>query len=258
MSIGIYKITSPSNKIYVGQSVNIERRFKHYENLKEIKGQKKIYFSIKKYGYENHLFEILEECSIDELDSREEYWINLYNSCNNGLNISEGGGSFGKFNKGKKRPSKVKRKISQTKQNNPRKTTKEMIQTYRDTSPSKKEVFQYDLEGNFIKKYPSINEASRQLEIRNDGISACLRRKQKSAYGFQWFYTFQNYVHPITESSKPPQWKGNRNLELDKHIIEILKMYDEGKNITSIARKFNVHRDAIKQRINENKNLWNP
>jgi len=254
MIIGIYKITSPSNKIYIGQSINIERRFKHYKNLKEIKGQKKIYFSIKKYGYENHLFEILEECSMDKLDVREKYWINLYDSCNKGLNISEGGGCFGKFNKGKKRSPKTKQKISQTKQNNPRKITKEMIQIYRDTSTTKKEIFQYDLEGNFIKKYPSINEASRQLEIRNDGISACLRGKQKSAYGFQWFYTFQTNIPPIVESSKPPQWKGNRNLELDKYITEILKMYNEGKNITAIAKTFNVHRDAIKKRITEGTN----
>jgi predicted GIY-YIG superfamily endonuclease len=37
MSIGIYKITSPSNKIYIGQSINIERRIKQYKLLKEIK-----------------------------------------------------------------------------------------------------------------------------------------------------------------------------------------------------------------------------
>jgi len=41
MSIGIYKITSPSNKIYIGQSINIERRIKQYKLLKEIKKCKK-------------------------------------------------------------------------------------------------------------------------------------------------------------------------------------------------------------------------
>jgi hypothetical protein len=252
MSIGIYKITSPSNKIYVGQSIDIERRFKHYKNLKEIKGQKKIYYSIKKYGYENHVFEILEKCNVDELDSKEEYWIVFYDSCNKGLNISEGGGSFGKFNKGKKRSTKVKNKISQTKQKNPRKTTKEMIQLYRDTSKSKKEVFQYSLEGNFINKYPSINEASRQLKIRNDGISACLRKKQNTAYGYQWFYTLQDNVFTLNIGEKPKKWIGNRNTDIDTKISEIIKLYLEGSNVTQIAKIFNVHRDVIKIRLKEN------
>ena len=249
MSIGIYKITSPSNKVYIGQSINLERRFKHYKNLKEIKGQKKVYYSIKKHGYINHTFEILEECSENELNEREVYWINFYNCVEEGLNISSGGGSFGKLNKGKKRSLQTKTKISQTKQNNPRDTTEEMIQMYRDTSTSQKQIFQYDLDGNFISKYISINEAARQLDIRNDGISACLRGKQNTAYGYRWFYTSQSYLTPIIRVSKPPNWKGNRNVEIDTHIPEIIKLYKEGENIAFIARKFKVHRDVIKNRI---------
>jgi group I intron endonuclease len=64
--IGIYKITSPTNKIYIGQSVDIERRFKEYKRL-NCKKQTKLYFSLKKHGVENHVFEILEECSQDNL-----------------------------------------------------------------------------------------------------------------------------------------------------------------------------------------------
>ena len=90
MSIGIYKVTSPSGKTYIGQSVDIERRFKHYANLNNIKGQIKVYHSMKKYGYENHTFEMIEECTLDELDSREIYWISYYQSNIIGLNISEG------------------------------------------------------------------------------------------------------------------------------------------------------------------------
>ena len=249
MSIGIYKIPSPSNRVYIGQSINLERRFKHYKNLKEIKGQKKVYHSIKKYGYINHTFEVLEECSENELNEREVYWINFYNCVEEGLNISGGGGSFGKLNKGKKRSLQTKTKISRTKQDNPRDTTEEMTQMYRDTSTSKKQIFQYDLDGNFISEYESINEAARQLGIRNDGISDCLREKQKTAYNFRWFYTPQTNLTPIIRASKPPNWKGNRNIEIDKNIPEIINLYKGGENVTSIARKFKVHRDVIKNRI---------
>ena len=55
--IGIYKITSPSGKVYVGQSVNIERRLKEYKILK-CKKQVKLYNSFIKYGFENHKIEI--------------------------------------------------------------------------------------------------------------------------------------------------------------------------------------------------------
>ena len=77
--IGIYKITSPSNKIYIGQSVNIEERFKQYKHLK-CKGQTILHRSLKKYGVENHTFEIVCECEISELNSKERYYQELYSA----------------------------------------------------------------------------------------------------------------------------------------------------------------------------------
>jgi group I intron endonuclease len=58
--IGIYKITSPSGKVYIGQSWDIERRFKQYKKTFGIR-QSKLYNSIIKYGIENHIFEIIHE-----------------------------------------------------------------------------------------------------------------------------------------------------------------------------------------------------
>lgn len=75
--IGIYKITSPSGKVYIGQSVDIESRIKKYANC-NCKLQVRLYSSIKKYGWENHIFKIIEECSIEELNSRERYWQDQY------------------------------------------------------------------------------------------------------------------------------------------------------------------------------------
>jgi group I intron endonuclease len=74
--IGIYKITSPSEKIYIGQSVDIKRRFKQhkYNDLDTILSR-----SFKKYGFQNHTFEILEECSVELLNERERYWQEYYN-----------------------------------------------------------------------------------------------------------------------------------------------------------------------------------
>ena len=75
--IGIYKITSPTNKIYIGQSIDIDDRFRKYKNLNCIR-QTIIYNSLKKYGWEQHTFEIIEECPVDKLLERETYWKEYY------------------------------------------------------------------------------------------------------------------------------------------------------------------------------------
>lgn len=85
--IGIYKITSPSNKIYIGQSVNIERRFNEYKKLYKSNVQLVLYRSFLKYGILNHKFEIIEQCKLDELNTRERYWQEYYDVLGkNGLN----------------------------------------------------------------------------------------------------------------------------------------------------------------------------
>ena len=56
--IGIYKITSPSNKIYIGQGIDIYIRWNEYKRLK-CKRQPKLYASLKKHGVDNHKFEIV-------------------------------------------------------------------------------------------------------------------------------------------------------------------------------------------------------
>ena len=85
--IGIYKITSPSNKIYIGQSQDIKLRF-YYYSIKSCTGQRKLYHSLKKHGAENHIFEVIEECTIEKLNERERHYQDLYNvTGENGLNL---------------------------------------------------------------------------------------------------------------------------------------------------------------------------
>jgi len=83
MKRGIYKITNPEGEVYIGQSKNIEKRWKHY-TTNPSKNQPKLFYSFLKYGWINHKFEIIEECN--NLIERERYWISYYKSENNGLN----------------------------------------------------------------------------------------------------------------------------------------------------------------------------
>lgn len=51
-----------------------------------------------------------------------------------------------------------------------------------------KKVFQYDLQGNFIKEWPSVREIQRQLGYSNQNICACCLGKYKQSYGYIWSY----------------------------------------------------------------------
>lgn len=84
---GIYKITSPSNKIYIGQSIDILNREKSYKRGSGYKYQTRLKYSINKYGWETHIFEIIEECEFEKLNIKERYWQDHYDVLgSNGLN----------------------------------------------------------------------------------------------------------------------------------------------------------------------------
>lgn len=94
--IGIYKITNTINgKCYIGQSVNIEKRWivhkRVYNNPNAHEYDYHIYRAFRKYGIEQFKFEVIEECSIADLNQREIYWINYYNSYKDGYNQTSGG-----------------------------------------------------------------------------------------------------------------------------------------------------------------------
>lgn len=84
--IGIYKITSPSGKVYVGQSIDIEKRFNRYKKM-HCKLQVRLFNSLKKHGSDSHIFEVIECCDVDSLNEREYYWQVFYDVLgSNGLN----------------------------------------------------------------------------------------------------------------------------------------------------------------------------
>jgi len=59
------------------------------------KKQRRLYNSLKKYGWEKHKFEIIYECNPAQLNELEKYYVNLFQTFNSthGLNLKEGGGN---------------------------------------------------------------------------------------------------------------------------------------------------------------------
>lgn len=83
---GIYKITSPTGKVYVGEAVNLRIRCSYYLTPNRVKKQRAIYNSLVKHGVELHKIEILEFCSSENLLERERYYQEHFCSVDNGLN----------------------------------------------------------------------------------------------------------------------------------------------------------------------------
>ena len=95
----IYKLISPSDKCYIGQTVNFNRRLSDYKNFHHCEKQKKLFNAIKKYGFENFRIEVIEIINIEskkELQSKlnelEILYIKIFDSivaASKELNISK-------------------------------------------------------------------------------------------------------------------------------------------------------------------------
>ena len=91
---GIYKITNIKNQMcYIGQAKDMRKRLN--EHLKKGLGidtpqGNKLYQAMLEDGIDSFTFELLEECSEEELNSKERYYIELYNSIDYGYNSQSG------------------------------------------------------------------------------------------------------------------------------------------------------------------------
>jgi hypothetical protein len=182
--ICVYKIINlTNNKVYIGQSINYKNRvIKHRYDLRNNKNSsRKLQNTWNKYGENNFKFEIIETCTKDILSEREIYWINFYDSMNNGYNLENGG----RLNK---ELSKETKKLMST--NNPR-VWKGKFGKEHNTS---KTIHQYSLKGDYIASYGSCYEAARILGKNYKSINSCVNNSCKSAYGFQWSFEFYKAI----------------------------------------------------------------
>lgn len=167
--ITIYKITNPLGKVYVGQTINYRKRLNAYRIL-NCRKQKKLHNSLKKYGFNNHSFEILEEVENAKADQREQYWIEYfkcyYKDENKGLNLNKGG-----F------------RMIHTKE------SKEAISKALLNSPNKrsKKLYQYTPELTFVKEWSCMRDITREHGYVTTWLSKATKNN-KIAYGYRWSY----------------------------------------------------------------------
>ncbi len=218
----IYMITSPSGKIYIGSTIDIDQRWIRYKRL-TCSHQTKLYRSLKKYGPENHVFEIIwagELCNMYKYETLIGWGFNCLEKAE-GLNckLPKFGDTYSVFsdeirlkisksNKGFKHSNETKLKMSisgkgrifteEHKKNMSnsfmgRKLSQKQIDNLTNHNKNKmKSVLQYDLNNNFIKEWGSIMSIEKELGISKQSISQCCNNKIKTAGNFKWI--FKNFV----------------------------------------------------------------
>lgn len=189
----IYKITSPTGKIYIGKAVNFATRYATYRN-RLAEGQSALHNSFLKHGFEAHSFEILETAPVDKLIELEIKHIQEYNSFaksnENGLNLTKGGdGTLGRVDsketkerraashRGSKRSEETRERMSLAAKGKPKnyspeelekkktrflgntinlgkKQPPELIAKRIETMGSKGEILQLNDAGELVKKWP--------------------------------------------------------------------------------------------------------
>lgn len=165
---GIY-LLKVNKRLYVGSSKSLNKRLsQHYRKMKAGNHENRfIQRSVDKYGIDSVLFSILENCSIEELLTREKHWIDtLYPELNFKLD-----------------PTTQRNSLSQS-----------------------KKVHQYNLEGELINTYPSCSEAERSTGIQGSSISLCARGEVMSAGKFVWSYkkTTITYTNNSSKAKAKP------------------------------------------------------
>lgn len=231
---GIYKITNLSNrKCYIGQSMNLEKRYRSHRNMLRSNTHHNNHLQHAYNNGDKFIFEVIELCSIDELDEREVKWIQFYGSTNrkNGYNFDSGGKVVRERHPEtiqKQRKSMIeyfsdenKRiELSKKKTSIPLSVVKEIKRTLRFT----------DLERNIIAKHFGVNE--------NIVTHICHVNSH--------YYISEEYNHYLKNRQ--------RNIDSKKNRIAI-RMYRDGCTYEEIAKQINLDmRNAIR-RIKEIKTI---
>lgn len=186
--IGIYKITSPSNRIYVGQSTEVEARIKEYGYIYRSKKQVRLHASFLKHGVENHSFEILQECTAEELNDRERYWQDFYDvTGSNGLNCD----LVDSTNAPKKRSAETRNKIAKKLKGHTynlgrRFTGETLIQIQKGSKarigiPLAESTKQLLREANLGKKY---SEEARKNMSKNNGMAKTVLNTETGVFHY--------------------------------------------------------------------------
>lgn len=260
----IYKITNlVNNKIYIGETIrSIKVRWNEHkhEALKEGHGfTYPVHGAMRKYGIDNFIIELLENCPDDIRYERESYYIKLYNSTDKkiGYNLTiEGAGGMLYSSEEIKSAwdeglgiNQIAKKLGChksviSKRLRALEISEEEIKQRISFNSSKRQgvpIYQYSLQGELIKEWESASECARQMNYKQTAISSVCRQEQMSAYGYLW--------KEVKDQRSIQEWVNNYNnkkdagrpkkqiAQYDKNTKELIKVYESA---AAAARELNI------------------
>lgn len=213
----IYKIENKiTNEVYIGQTIfNLDKRWHQHikESYEALDGKRQsfplFHRMIIKYGENNFIPSIVEECDDDELDKYEEYWIKQYNSNIKGYNSTIGGQKNG-ANKVVSHPH---------------------------------EVSQFTLKGIFIKTFATASQAAKAVKVDASNIRRNCNGETNYCSGFLWQWgSSPIFTRKLKESNLKEQQIINKGVDQFNKDGTFIKTY---KTITEAAKAVNVSYQAI-------------
>lgn len=183
----VYKhICKITNKVYIGQTNNISTRWKPsaYKNCT------KFYNAIQKYGWDNFDHIILESnLTLQEANEKEAYYIELYNSINDGYNLSYGGLNKLASEETKKKMSETRKGVPHSREHS--EAISKALTGYKQSEEHKRNnrLAQHRKPVQCIETgeiYDSLAEAGRKTGILPETISRQIKGKQKTTQGLHW------------------------------------------------------------------------
>ena len=237
--IGIYKIENKINgKIYVGQSICIERRWE--EHLYHSSHCSLLKYALEKYGKDNFIFSVIEECVQSDLDEREIYWINYYNSYKSGYNLTRGGRGTVQYSVEEiYNDYMVTGSMNQTAKNikcsiN---TVRKVLHEYgidKTNLQENKPVEAVDtMTLKVVKKYSSIQEAADDNNITRGAITKVLSGRGNSAAGYYWRLQGEEKTF-VASSSK--RWK-NKVQQIDIKTQKVINEFESAADAADFLGK---------------------
>jgi group I intron endonuclease len=259
-SIGVYKISFINNngKVYIGSTSNKNGFYKRWcrhilELSKNISKSPALQNATNKYGVDNMRFEVIEECNYKDCIKKEQYYINEYNSFNFGYNSRP----FASTNLELKYTQEHKNNISKAHKLKRDKYFEIVKNLYFDNLSIKNisiklevscefitrilkennitirnnkgikniEIYQYDIFGNYIKKFNSIRECARDMNVDTQSINNVLQNKCKHS---------KNYYYSLYFLEKNEIENNIKKLNLNLREYVNIKQIDENKKTVKI------------------------
>lgn len=237
---GVYKIENSKNhKIYIGSSNSIKKRWAQHKRELRNQTHRNSYLqnAWNAYGEECFKFSIIEKCDVDDLQEKEQFWIDYYKSFDReyGYNICPKAFSL----QGIKLTEECKKQISESirkKLNDPNSDYKEK-NLKQVSNLTKSMIEQYGVEF-----YVCANKLSKEdvLDIYKRGNNG----EKPKDLAIEYDVTEYNVYCILSGKS----WSHTTGATYNKKfqclhkdsVLKIVELYDSGKSIDEIAELFNV------------------